>query len=605
MYTKSPRDSFLAALSINDLSALEYCLNVNGVSPNIRIDSKLNTAMHYAVQQNNKELVRLLLKYKIDLTYKNKAGLSAIGLAGFMEADDCLSIMAEFCFADNTRQLSSGDLALLKVFHVVKEPIDVIARPVAQTTKRDTFIQAVNKGDLLQVKACLDSGFSINIRVDKELNTAIHKAVKLNNKELTALLLQYKPELNALNKNKLTPIQLAAELEHWDCYQLIADFMHPLDTKPMDIETRFFEPLNPRDAYKKAVENMDVAEISKLLQKGVSVNTVIDNELNTILHLGVKIPNVALIRLSLEYGVHVNRKNKQGKTAFDLAVLKKEWSCIKAIVENHRMCETDKVIYDSILIVALNANQIELASALLKAGAPMQFFTSEKGKVYFKELIKNNEQQIIALLITEGKADIIKPLVLEFCKLPAEILPSFEDPIYYEEMNNPVITPAGITYEKATIVDLNRDPSTRQALTQADLIPNLLVSDLIAYYKQPGIDLTQTPPILISKETNKTFESPVVAADGITYEKTEIEKYLAEHGNLTPKGIKQTIPLYPNLLVKNLIEERNYNKPASKKELIADVHLGVSNAGQFGQKNKKEEADNNPQFDVIRMDMNG
>ncbi|EMG48175.1 hypothetical protein G210_1304 [Candida maltosa Xu316] len=61
------------------------------------------------------------------------------------------------------------------------------------------------------------------------------------------------------------------------------------------------------------------------------------------------------------------------------------------------------------------------------------------------------------------------------------------DPISYELFIDPVISPSGITYEKATLIDhLQKngkfDPITRQALHEDQLYPNLIMKDTVEAY---------------------------------------------------------------------------------------------------------------------------
>jgi len=58
------------------------------------------------------------------------------------------------------------------------------------------------------------------------------------------------------------------------------------------------------------------------------------------------------------------------------------------------------------------------------------------------------------------------------------------DPISLDILNDPVITPSGITYEKATLIECmqkngNKDPITKKPLTTAELAPNLAIKDVV------------------------------------------------------------------------------------------------------------------------------
>jgi len=64
--------------------------------------------------------------------------------------------------------------------------------------------------------------------------------------------------------------------------------------------------------------------------------------------------------------------------------------------------------------------------------------------------------------------------------------PPFVDPITFELMRDPWMTPAGITYERGTILEeIERRgicPFSQEAITEADLRPNRALKDMIELY---------------------------------------------------------------------------------------------------------------------------
>ncbi|MCE0724345.1 ankyrin repeat domain-containing protein [Legionella resiliens] len=706
--TRSVREIYLTALSDNDTSTVEHCLTVNKVSPNIR-DKDLNTGLHHAVMVANKDLLKLLLKHNADISLKNRKGLTAIQVAASNESYECLSIIADFCLLNNNLKLEAADKNLLEIFHSSQN--ESVTNP---------FIEAVKRGELTQVKKCLESGSSVDMIIDSESSTALHQAVKQQNKELIALLLQYGPNLNLADKKQRIPLQLAAEIEDWECYQLIADYGNKREISNninnnniMEIDKpKIAKKVSPRMAYQEAVQQGNIAEITQLLAAKVSVNTVVDAQFNTLLHIGVKTQNLELIRLALQNGAVSNRKNKQGKTPLKLALENEAWSCIKTIVENDP--EHNESL-DAALLAALRAHKVELVQVLINAGASLKYFTTLAGKLYFEKLVANKQDEMLAVLstspavqelmylvaisnndlflvagalarkevsvdallgpnketglhiaITNKRADMVKlfldnhiqlnardinqltaielglklqswdliKIILEkrppdksnmaqyqlvlmhalkanqpdilkillrqgmqvlpgyfntdegvqdyhrmvtnqwndmiyvllsgsnefrmkFGVLPNQVKDYFEEIIMGEELTNPVITKQGTTYNAQDIKKLVHDPITRAPLQQSELVPNLIVYDLLAYYKHPHVNLMDVPPCLICPETNEVYKEPVVTGDGVTYEKAWITDYLQKNNNQTPCGHQQlNRPLYKNRLVKMLVEEK-------------------------------------------------
>ncbi|WP_205883087.1 ankyrin repeat domain-containing protein, partial [Legionella anisa] len=354
-----------------------------------------------------------------------------------------------------------------------------------------------------------------------------------------------------------------------------------------------------RENYKKAFAERNLKAVEESLKAKVSPNTPLDANANTGLHKAVEDGSIELIKLLLDHGASLTMLNKSGLSPMKLAVTRKAWNCIGAIATLHPNDKTMLSQYDIPLIHALQADQIEVARALLKAGAPMSYFTLEEGEEYFKQLIETQQKEILTFLITEGRPEVINPLLFKFGKLASVVEELFEDSISFTPIEVPVIVPTGITYDIQTATDLKMDPLSRQPLTKEDLIPNLLVKDLLTYYKRPGVNVSQLPPCLICKETNEIFKNPTVAVDGKTYEEAWITQYLADHNGMTPpadgapKGLKQTKNLYSNILVKKVIEEHYKNelqKPPAKKMNFS----GESNPGLFGNRGEKKEP---PQLD--------
>ena len=141
------------------------------------------------------------------------------------------------------------------------------------------------------------------------------------------------------------------------------------------------------------------------------------------------------------------------------------------------------------------------------------------------------------------------------------------DPFTIEIFQDPVITPQGITFSKRTLNSWFEPeygpfnpicPITKARLSAEDLLPNRLAKKL----QQLPFTLDYAERVkeqLICPLTGLPFIEPVVAADGETYELRAIDAYLANNGHKTPQGIEQSQPLYPNMLIRDLLTIGLYN----------------------------------------------
>ncbi|STY29812.1 Ankyrin repeat protein [Legionella wadsworthii] len=399
--TLSVREIYLTALSNNDISTVEHCLTVNKVSPNIR-DKDLNTGLHYAVRFQNKDLLKLLLKHNADISLKNRKGLTAIQLAASNESYDCLSLIADFFLLKHNPKLEATDRNLLEIFHSPQN--EQVTSP---------FIEAVKRGDLTQVKTCLDSGTSVDMIIDSESSTALHQAVKQRDKKLIELLLQYEPNLNLADKKQRIPLQLAVEMEAWECYQLIADYGSKRETSNNNDQANYnlmerdkpkiAKKISPREAYQQAVQQGNIEEINRLLAAKVSVNTVVDAQFNTLLHIGVKTQSLEMVKLAMAYGASINRQNKEGQTALELAFSSQNWSCIEVMAASKDFANQE--ISQEILKTAVYAKLVNIIKILIDANVSMDYFNTSAGINYLHWLINNNQQDMLAVL---GQSPIVQ-----------------------------------------------------------------------------------------------------------------------------------------------------------------------------------------------------
>jgi ankyrin repeat protein len=77
------------------------------------------------------------------------------------------------------------------------------------------------------------------------------------------------------------------------------------------------------------VENNDYRKADLLLRSGADVNEVHDTFRDTVLHIAAQRGNAEIIKLLVKHGADVSIKNREGKTAAELA----QSSEVKALLE--------------------------------------------------------------------------------------------------------------------------------------------------------------------------------------------------------------------------------------------------------------------------------
>ena len=92
-----------------------------------------------------------------------------------------------------------------------------------------SFVDAVQKGDIEAVKKHLDSGVSVNVRVETYslligstgTTTPLHQAAYYNRKEIAELLISKGGDVNAFSQIAWTPLDVAIKRQHSEIADLL------------------------------------------------------------------------------------------------------------------------------------------------------------------------------------------------------------------------------------------------------------------------------------------------------------------------------------------------------------------------------------------------
>lgn len=143
------------------------------------------------------------------------------------------------------------------------------------------------------------------------------------------------------------------------------------------------------------------------------------------------------------------------------------------------------------------------------------------------------------------------------------------DPITFEEMNDPVVAFDGFTYDRSFIEDWFRkndhSPTTGSKLPTKELIPNNSLKRVLHLMREDYYAACQE--LFFDKIfTNKIMVDPVVASDGFTYERDNLLKWFrgfafdlktGESRILSPTTgeLLQNSNIIPNFSLKRTINE--------------------------------------------------
>ncbi|KAL2609270.1 hypothetical protein R1flu_027843 [Riccia fluitans] len=194
-----------------NLQLLEHQLNL-GADPN-KTDHKGRTPLHEAAANGYEECVRLLLEYGSEPNYRDNDGNVPLGEA---VAGDHKSTAA-LLFDNGARLTPESNVGKL-------------------------LCAAATDGNLVHIQEFLDYGVDVNVR-NSEGSTALHAAVKENQKQTAEFLLLRGADPNLPDKQDVTPLAIAQEENFHELENLLAAFpgtneVHESEVKVKEIELK-------------------------------------------------------------------------------------------------------------------------------------------------------------------------------------------------------------------------------------------------------------------------------------------------------------------------------------------------------------------------------
>jgi ankyrin repeat protein len=170
-------------------SLLQQKVSVNGA------EADGSTALHWAAQQNNAELVDLLLKAGADVKAATRYGLTPLYFA-----------------------CTNGNASIIEA--LVKAGADASgATPEGQTM----LMTAAGSGKVDAIKLLLAHGANVNAKESWKNQTALMWAASEGNAEAAAVLIEFGADVKAKSKTGFTPFLFAVRNGHIDAAKVLLD----------------------------------------------------------------------------------------------------------------------------------------------------------------------------------------------------------------------------------------------------------------------------------------------------------------------------------------------------------------------------------------------
>ncbi|RTG83468.1 uncharacterized protein DC041_0007919 [Schistosoma bovis] len=309
-------------------------------------DADNNTLLHHACLLGNVKAVRLLLDSGVHANASNIDGQTPI-------CDAALSGSAEI-------------ISLLLRSKVDVNPPSYWGSPLIYATQNES---------INAMKVLIDAGASLNSpernglcadpNCGVRLTTPLHMAAKLNDVDITYLLLEFGASPTSLDKENRTPIDYVPNTS--PVYQLLKS-VQTLILNPFTFNVLCrIKNKQMIDAI-RILKSGDSDDLQNLLQTFNIHSRDADN--NTLLHHACLLGNVKAVRLLLDSGVHANASNIDGQTPICDAALSGSAEIISLLLRS-KVDVNPPSYWGSPLIYATQNESINAMKVLIDAGASL------------------------------------------------------------------------------------------------------------------------------------------------------------------------------------------------------------------------------------------
>ena len=298
---------------------------------------------------------------------------------------------------------------------------------IQQAEKTHSFFEAIEKGDIEQVKLLISEGANVNDR-DQDGQSALNLAIAGKNKDLVELIIDKGADINGKGVDDVTPLHEAAWRGHKEIAELLIDKGADVNIPTKDQWTPLHSACNNNypDMVKLLVANgADVNAEDKwgatplyyakgsteavklLLEAGADVNAK-GYSGTTALVPASQGAKAEVVKLLLEAGIDVNAQNDNGRTALMAAATTGSAEVIKLLLEagadvNAKYSDGHTALQTAARVGALTGS-MEAFKLLLKAGADINA-KDNNGQTALHIAVQNGDSNDIELLLTNG-ADI-------------------------------------------------------------------------------------------------------------------------------------------------------------------------------------------------------
>lgn len=316
------RNVIFDALAYGNENFIDYLLEISGIELN-NVDSEQNSVMHHHEVISNDKVAKKLIEKGAKTTIKDKDGntyLCRSALRG-IEAYELISLALQYGADINSRVADENTILMELISSYMKISRD-------ETDRRESLYK--------MARQIVSDGIDIDaVNIDDE--TALFKAVKTRNLELTAFLLNSGIDPDIKNKYTQTALHYAVYdgVESLDIMLLL--LKRGADPLVMDSKFRtIYEILNDiilhthgnkplEDKFilsKIKKQGQYIVMLKELLQANNEELNFLDSEGNPLFFKPLLYNNFPLFKLYIKNGLNIHNKNKNGHNILFEYILK-------------------------------------------------------------------------------------------------------------------------------------------------------------------------------------------------------------------------------------------------------------------------------------------